>query len=153
MSNEKDTALYQQIKAKRKEEFKESIIKQLKSMIVPLILFAIIVIGVIVIISFKEEEEVEPIIQVEEYSGGKDPIVLESDKIKFTMDPATTYFDVTVKKTGMVWHSVPENADKDPVASKTDKEKLQSTLILTYSTKTGVNTIYSNYKYSISKKT
>ena len=153
MSKEKDTALYQQIKARRREEFKESIIKQLKSMIVPLIILAFIVVGIIVIISYKEEEEVEPIIQVEEYSGGKDPITLESDKIKFTLDPATTYFDVTVKKTGMVWHSVPEGADKDPVASKTDKEKLQSTLVLTYSTRYGVNTIYSNYKYSINKKT
>jgi hypothetical protein len=55
-----------------------------------------------------------------------------------------------VKSTGQVWYSNPQDADEDAVALTADKENLKSTLLLTYSTINGVDTLYSNYKYSMS---
>ena len=51
-----------------------------------------------------------------------------------------------------MWYSNPQDADEDPVALPSDIENLKSTLLLTYSTINGVDTLYNNYKYSIAAK-
>ena len=56
-----------------------------------------------------------------------------------------------MKENGAVWYSNPQDADDDELALKLDKEKLKSTLLLTYSTKNGVDTLFNNYAYSIEK--
>lgn len=136
-------------KSVRKAEFKAAVIKQLKSMIGPMIILLIILAGVLVITFYRTEKEPAEIIKVNAYEGDTNEMVLENDRLKFVLDPETTQFSVTVKDTGAVWNSTPLDAENDPLALKVDKEKLQSTLVLTYSTINGVDTIYSNYAYSM----
>lgn len=78
--------------------------------------------------------------------------VLENEHLKFEMDGDSTLFTLTNKKDGHVWHAVPPDADKDPLALAGMKNLLQSTLAITYSTTNGVRTLYDNYEYSIKNK-
>ena len=107
-------------KSVRAAEMKAAVIKQIKSLIFPMILCAILVAGLLVVLNYKEAEEVKEIIKVNEYDGGKEPIVMENDSLVFTMDPLTTQFTVKVKKTGKIWYSNPEGAEEDPLALATE---------------------------------
>lgn len=139
-------------KAVRKAEIKAALKKQLKSLAGPLVILLIITIGVLVITFWKEEPEQAEIIKVNAYEGEEKDFVLENDKLKFTMDSATTQFTVTDKSSGQVWYSNPPEADSDSLALNVDRDKLKSTLLLTYSTINGVDTLYSNYTYSMEKQ-
>jgi len=133
----------------RQVERRNAIIDTLKSMIFPVVLCAIILIGVYVIINYQGVEEIEEIVAPNAYEGGSDPIIMESDNIKFTMDPTTTQFEVLVKSTGKVWKSNPDGAEDDPLALTAEKTKLKSTLVMSYNTEAGLETTYDNYKYSV----
>lgn len=138
-------------KSVRAAEMKAAVIKQIKSLIFPMILCAILVAGLLVVLNYKEAEEVKEIIKVNEYDGGKEPIVMENDSLVFTMDPLTTQFTVKVKKTGKIWYSNPEGAEEDPLALATEQANMKSTLLMSYSQQAGLETIYNNYEYSIEK--
>ena len=97
----------------RQVERRNAIKDTLKSMIFPLVLAGIIFAGIFFIINYQAVEEVEEIIQPNAYAGDETPIVMESDGIKFTMDPTTTEIEVLVKSTGKVWKSNPEGAADD----------------------------------------
>ena len=77
---------------------------------------------------------------------------LENDFLSLDMDGDTTWFSLTSKEDGHVWHAVPDGAGKDPIALAGLKNQLQSTLTLTYSTQNGVRMLYDNYEYSIKNK-
>ena len=74
---------------------------------------------------------------------------LENDELRFTLDGNTTQFTLENKRTGYVWRSNPEDADKDPIALGGEKNKMKSTLLLTYATSDGATTVFDNYAYSI----
>lgn len=136
-------------KSVRKTEIKAAVLKQLKSLIFPVILCAIILGGVYVVINYQNVEEEEEIIRINGYEGTSEPIVVENDQLKLTMDPATTQFSLEVKGTGKVWYSNPADAADDPIALTAERGKLQSTLLMSYSVTTGLETQYDNYNYSI----
>lgn len=136
-------------KAVRKQELKTALIKKLKSLIGPMIILLIIMAGVLVIAFYQEEVEPEEIVKVNGYDGDGKEIVLENEELKLVMDPKTTQFYLEVKDTGKIWKSNPEGAAQDAKALMVEKEKLQSTMLLTYSTINGVDTLYNNYKYSM----
>lgn len=138
-------------RAVRNAEIKSAIIKQLKSLIGPFIIFLIILAGVLFTAFYKEEEEPTEVIKLNGYEGGEEEIVIENDKLVMKMDATSTQFSIEVKENGAVWYSNPQDADDDPLALKLDKEKLKSTLLLTYSTKNGVDTLFNNYAYSMEK--
>ena len=77
---------------------------------------------------------------------------LENDYLSLDMDGDTTWFSLTGKEDGRVWKSVPDGAAQDPIALAGNKNQLQSTLTLTYSTQNGVRMLYDNYEYSIKNK-
>ncbi|MBQ6695674.1 MAG: hypothetical protein IJN16_03125 [Lachnospiraceae bacterium] len=139
-------------KAVRKAEMKAALINGLKSLIGPVIILAIIVAVILVIVFYKEAEEEKEIVKVESYAGGEDTLVMENDRLLFEMDPTTTQFTVTDKESGMVWSSNPEGAEDDPIALKTEKNKLRSTVLLTYSTISGVDTLQNNFQYSMEEQ-
>lgn len=132
-----------------KGKIKAAVIKQLKSMIVPIIICLVIVVGIFVVITYQNNEEPAEIIRLNGYEGEENTIVMENDAIKFEMDPATTQFAVTVKETGKVWRSNPEDGANDPIAQASEKGRLQSTLSIVWSTKNGVDAEYNNYDYGI----
>jgi len=135
-------------KAMRKEK---SVRRQWKSLIGPLIVVAIILVGALVINFWQEETEPEEAVKVHGFEGKEEELILENDKLLFSMNSATTQFTVTVKETGDVWSSNPDKASEDSAALNIEKNKLQSTVLLTYSTKNGVDTLLNNFEYSIKK--
>lgn len=139
-------------KAVRKAELKAAIKEKLKSLIAPLIALVIIGIAVAAIMLWPEEEEEVKIIELRGYSGEETEFVMENDKLLFTMDAETTQFSVTVKETGDVWYSNPQDVDNDAIAFTTEKSKLKSTVLLTYTTINGVDTLYNNYDHSMTNK-
>ena len=138
-------------KSVRNAEMKAALLRQLKSLIGPFIILAIILSGVLVIAFWKDEVEEQKIIKVNGYDGDETEIILENDELLLTMDSATTQFSLTVKDSGEVWYSNPAGAAEDSLALPIEKKKLQSTVLLTYSTQNGVDTLFNNYEYSISK--
>ncbi|MBE6023289.1 MAG: hypothetical protein E7231_08660 [Cellulosilyticum sp.] len=136
-------------KSVKKSEMKAEFVKRLKSLIGPLIILAVIGIGVLVISFWEEEEMPEEIIRVNSYEGEAEQLTLENDSLKLVMDTATTQFSIEDKGSGKIWYSNPHGVNEDQLALETEKDKLNSTLLLTYSTINGVDTLYNNYRYSI----
>lgn len=79
-------------KAARKAELKKALIRQLKSLIGPGIIALIILIGVLIILNYRDAEEEEEIIRINGWEGEKTELVLENEALKFVMDPTNTHF-------------------------------------------------------------
>ena len=114
--------------------------KRIKKLIAPFCVLIIIVAAFFVIINWKEEDVVETI---------RTRRNEENEKLKFVLDGKTTQFQVEMKDNGDVWYSNPPDAANDAKAVILEKENLQSTLLLKYSTINGVDTQYNSYEYSI----
>lgn len=131
-----------------KAERRANAIATLKSLIFPLVLFAIIAAAIIFVMNYQNAQVVEPVIPVNAYDGDNKPVVMENEYLKFTLDPVTTTFEVLVKKTGAVWKSNPEGGSTDPVALESEKQRLQSTLLVEWATQTGLKTTYDSFSMS-----
>lgn len=136
------------ISEERKQERKNEIIKTLKSMIFPIVLFAIIGAGIIFIMTYQKANEEEEPIPPYAYDGDGKEVVIENDKLKLVMDSTTTNFTLTVKSSGKVWHSVPDGAANDTLAINETKNRLQSSFLLKYSNDGGLDTILDSYSFS-----
>ena len=121
----------------------------LKGLIAPTILTALIAVAIFFVVNYQNVEDEEEIIMLESYGGTEEMIVLENDELQLTMDPMTTQFSVKVKATGAQWLSNPAEASSDSLALPEEKAKLQSTLLMTYSMKTGLETVFNSYGYSV----
>lgn len=128
---------------------KAAFVGWLKSIIVPVIITAVIGVGIVVIIKFQNAVEPVEIVGLNGYEGTTDPIVIENEKLKLTLDPVTTQFSLEVKDTGKIWYSNPPEAASDPMALPVEKGRLQSTLLMTYSTRAGLDTTYDNFNYGV----
>ena len=107
----------------------------------------------IFVVKYQQVEEEEQVIPVNAYAGDGKAIVLEDDQIRFTMDPATTYFTVEVKATGKIWSSIPDDVETDTIAMSSEKGRIRSTLGVTYSDDIGAEVPLNNYTYSIENQT
>ena len=136
-------------KARKAARAKAALIKQIKSLIGPTIACILIACAVVFVILYQSKEVPQEPIEVRSFSGDDKPVVLENSKLKFTMDPLTTQFEVLVKDTGKVWRSNPEDADNDPLALKNEKGRLQSTFLMTYTQVAGLEVEFNNYDASI----
>lgn len=83
------------------------------------------------------------------YTAPETEMVMENDILRFELDPETTHFTLTDKRTGHVWYSSPLAADSDPIALPVEKNKLNSTMTLTYSTSTGMTTLFTSNEHSV----
>ena len=97
---------------------------------------------------------VQPPFDYYEYSESKkaSDYILENDKIRFEMDPATTTFTVLQKNTGKVWYSNPKDAKTDKLALTKEKNNMMSTVLLKYSTENGSDDTYDTYTNSVQRK-
>ena len=126
----------------------KKIILRLLSCAIVLALLAALTVFVIIPL-FSEEETVHLLNpSIYYYEGDKKPLTMENDKISFELDPTTTHFKVTDKATGREWLSNPEGAAGDKIANAANKESLQATLLVTYTTSSG-SVELNNFKYSI----
>lgn len=135
--------------SERQIERRKALIEYLKSLIFPGILCLIILVGVYVVLNYKGTAEEQPSIETYGYDGGEEPVILENEKLKLTMDPMTTQFSLLVKDTGKVWYSNPQDADADPIALSMEKGQLKSTLVMSYCSSGGMETIYNSYDKSV----
>ena len=124
---------------------------KLKDMVVPVIGLLIVGIFILVITLYQGKEEAPELIEVNAYGGETKTVTLENDALLFEMDPTTTQFALTVKKTGKVWRSTPEGIENDALALAGEKDKLASNLLITYSNVNGIDAMYSSYGYSVQK--
>lgn len=136
-------------KSVKQAERKAALIKGLKSLVAPVIITALIAVAIVVIINFQSTTDPTVVVGLNGYDGDSSPIIVENDRLKLTMDPITTQFTLEVKDTGKVWYSNPPDAAADPLAVASYKGRLQSTLLLTFSQSTGLQTTYDNYNYGI----
>ena len=126
--------------------------KKIISRLLPWII-AIVAIAAIVIfvgIPLYATEEVNNLPAPIVHTQAEDPaaLVMENDALLFEMDPLTSHFKVTQKSTGQEWTSNPANAKDDPIGISSNKEMMQSTAIVTYTTSSGTNDL-NNFKFSI----
>ncbi len=139
-------------KTKRNSALKAAIVSRLKSLAFPVILCAVILGVVFYVVTYQEVEVEEEETLIKRYEGTEEPIILENEELKLTMDPLTTQFTLLVKDTGKEWYSNPvDAADNTAITAAAEKERMQSTLLMTYSLETGLTNTYNNYKYSIAK--
>ncbi|MBR6478298.1 MAG: hypothetical protein IKS85_07605 [Lachnospiraceae bacterium] len=125
--------------------------KRIKGLIFPVIMTAIIILGVFFIINHKNAQEEEEVVRIKRFEGSEDDVILENDDLIMTFHPLTTRFEITVKSTGQVWRSNPEESSI-PASDGSKKAKELSTLIIQYgSEKSATGQDYDNYKYSIEK--
>lgn len=136
-------------KARKAARRKAAIIKQIKSLIGPGIICLLIAGAIAFVILYQSKETEQEPIEVRSFDGNDKPVVMENSKLKFTMDPLTTQFELVVKDTGKVWRSNPEDASDDPLALKNEKSKLQSTFLMTYTQVAGLEVEFNNYDSSI----
>lgn len=136
------------ISEERKKERRDAVIKELKGLIFPTVLLAIIAFAIWFIMTYQAKETEEEIIEVQAYSGDGEDVVIENEYLKFVMNATTTNFDVTVKSSGKVWHSAIEDGANDPIAINEERNKLQSSLLLTYSNEAALETTLDSYAFS-----
>ena len=86
------------------------------------------------------------------YDGAGEKLTMESDRLLFEMDSATTQFQVTDRQTGKTWYSNPLDREQDKVALSSKKDYLSATLTVTYTSNSGEVEL-DNYTYSIMNQT
>jgi len=127
----------------------KKIILRLLSCAIVLALLAALTVYVVIPLFTEEEENLFGDVSIMYYEGDtKKKLTMENDQLAFELDPATTHFKVTNKATGQEWLSNPADAANDPLAVSANKEALQATALVTYSTSSGTVEM-NNYKYSI----
>lgn len=99
----------------------------------------------------KKEVEQDNKMETFAYEDNNESYVLENENLKFTLEPGTTYFEILNKSNNSTWHSNPIDAADDSFADAESKKYLQSTLLIEFTTDSGMTTVYNNYEYSIIK--
>ena len=97
-----------------------------------LIFWLILLVGIGLLVKFvflplfdtSDELNVEVVIPYG-YEPPEGDMTLENDALKLELDPETTRFTVTDKRSGVVWHSSPPDADKDAIALPVEKHRLK----------------------------
>ena len=131
---------------------RNTIIDAIKHLAFPVILAAIIFVGVYAVLNYTKPEEKEELVHVDVYEGTQDPIIIENNDLKLTMDPLTTQFTILVKSTGAEWTSSPVGAAENASVLPAERDRLLSAVLMTYSIESGLETEYSTNKYSIANK-
>ncbi|MBR3741325.1 MAG: hypothetical protein IKN04_12870 [Clostridia bacterium] len=132
---------------------KKSILRRLIPWLITAVLLFCLIYFVGIPLYSQKDEQVTRLPEVSYYEGGKEPIVLENDALRFELDPTTTHFKLTEKANGREWLSNPANAANDAKAksSQANLYALQSTLLMTYTDqdKGTANISFNNYQRSI----
>ena len=136
-------------KTERQTEREQAVRSMLKSLLFPLILLAVIAGGILLILNYRAVPEEEEPIRIYGFEGDKAPIVMENDRLLFTMDPTDTQFTLEVKSSGKVWNSNPEGVAADTLALSEEKNRLESTLLMSYSIVSGLEVAFNTDAYSV----
>lgn len=116
------------------------------------VIFTLVMIGIVFFIKNYRA----PIVEVPDFTTfafveDQASYTLENDSLKFVMDAGTTHFTLTDKKSGIEWKSNPDGIADDAIALTDMKKQLDSTMMITYSDRGGLDVQYDNYQYSIER--
>lgn len=107
----------------------------------------------VIIPLFDTSDEVQSYVpDIQRFAGTEDTFALESENLSFVLDPDTTHFTVTDKRTGKVWSSVAPGVESDGNTLLNEKNRLMSVITLNYKNNTGKETIWSSYERSVTNK-
>lgn len=148
MSKDTTKTKTEKVLTEKQVERREAVKQVLKDILVPLVFIGIIALAIFLILVFQKSDNDASISEIHEFTGEEGEIVLENDALKLTMNNKTTQFSLLVKETGKVWYSNAQNADADKIALATEKDRLNSTIALTYSDASGVDTAINSYAHS-----
>ena len=89
---------------------------------------------------------------IQRFAGSEDAITMENEILVFSLDPNTTHFTVTDKRTGKVWSSIAPGVESDGATLLEEKNRLQSILTLVYMNKAGKATTWSSFERSVANR-
>ncbi len=89
---------------------------------------------------------------IQRFAGTEETFTLENDTLAFALDPETTHFTVTDKRTGKVWSSTHQDVANDSATMLNEKERLQSVLTLDYKNNTGKQTTFNTFARSVANR-
>lgn len=98
------------------------------------------------------DEEATFVPNIHRFAGTEDTFTLESDNLVFTLDPETTHFTVTDKRTGKEWSSIAPGVESDSATLLEEKNRLMSVLTLIYMNDAGKATTWSSYERSVTNR-
>lgn len=79
-------------------------------------------------------------------------LVTQSDVLEMYLNPETTDVAIRDKRTGKVTFAVPQNADDDDMANKTNKNYLKSHVVLTYFNSARTEGTYDSWSMSVERE-
>ena len=94
------------------------------------------------------DEEILFVPDIKRFGGTDETFQLESENLTFVLDPETTHFTVTDKRTGKVWSSIAPGVAGDSNTMLVEKQRLQSVITVDYKNNTGKLTNYSSFARS-----
>ena len=121
---------------------------------IPLLLCAAAGLAYVVAALMRVSSYRQPDFDYYEFDGSKagGPMVLESDSLRFELDPETTQFSILQKQSGRRWYSSPPGLENDPIALAKEKNNMRSSLLVEYSTENGNSEVYDLYTNSVQRK-
>ena len=98
------------------------------------------------------DEQATFVPDIKRFASTEETFTLETETLQFSLDPETTHFTVTDKRTGKVWSSIAPGVASDSATLLEEKNRLQSVLTLVYMNKAGKATTWSSYERSVTNR-
>ena len=118
-----------------------------------LLLAAVVCVNKIIIPLFDTSgEQATYVPDIKRFGGTEESFTLETETLSFVLDPETTHFTVTDKRSGKVWSSTHAEVADDSATMLNEKERLQSVLTLDYKNNTGKQTTFNTYSKSTANR-
>ena len=87
---------------------------------------------------------------IKRFAGTSETFTLESENLSFVLDPDTTHFTVTDKRTGKEWNSVASGIDSSSPTLSAEQKRLLSVLTVDYKAKnTKLPTNFTSFEFSV----
>ena len=131
---------------------KRRIIWRIVLALVILLALALFVTKVIIPLFDVSGEALSYVPDIKRFAGTEETFSLESENLTFSLDPETTHFTVTDKRSGKVWSSIAPGVASDSNTMLNEKERLQSIISVDYKTNTGKMTTYSSFARSVTNR-
>ncbi len=115
-----------------------------------LLLAAVVCVDKVIIPLFDTSDDLKTFVpDIKRFAGTEDTFTLETETLSFSLDPSTTHFTVTDKRSGKVWSSTHAAVAGDANTMLNEKERLQSVLTLDYKNNTGKQTTFNTFSKSV----
>lgn len=89
---------------------------------------------------------------IKRFAGSEDALTMESENLTFSLDPTTTHFTLTDKRTGVQWSSIAPGVESDSATLLEEKNRLSSVLTLVYMNNAGKATTWSSSERSVTNR-